>query len=61
MARNVGHARADDKVNEAKNFSRNTLNYRDLTMKTFQIPLSSLIQCKTQIVHLQSISLKRNP
>ena len=51
MARNIGHARADDKVNEAKNFSRNTLNYRDLTMKTFQIPLSSLIHCKTQIVH----------
>ena len=28
MARNLGHARADDIVNETKSVSDNTLNYR---------------------------------
>ena len=32
MARNLGHARADDKANETKHMSRNTLNYRDFIM-----------------------------
>ena len=29
MARNLGHVRADDKANETKNVSHNTLNYKD--------------------------------
>ena len=33
MARNFGHARADDTVNDTKNVSYNNLNHRDLTMK----------------------------
>ena len=31
MARNLEQARADDKANETKNVSHNTLNYGDFT------------------------------
>ena len=47
MARNLGHARADDTANETKNVSHNTLNYRDFTMKTdlkFRLPPESIVK-----------------
>ena len=42
MARNLGHARADDTADETKNMSHNILNYRDFTMKTETITVYQL-------------------
>ena len=41
MARNLDHARPDDRANKTKNVLHRTLNYRDFTMKTdlkFRLP-----------------------
>lgn len=64
MARNLGHARADGIANKNKNMSHchKALKLQRLYYENrFKIPITSLVQCKTQIVHWKPISSKQNP
>ena len=57
MARNLGHARADDTANKTKNMSHNVLNYRDFTMEAETILVYQL--CSLRLLIHRSQTFRR--